>query len=558
MLNKRTLPAIAALAASLGALGAPAQAQLTEAPAPAAYALQNVTLVHADGTTQPGVTIVVRRGFVAAIGTDVAPAPDARVLQGDSLFVYPGLVDGDGEADYEFPKVEFERDELAFWAPPRDAQGFMPHRRVADHLTALGSDVADQRKAGVVAAAVHPSGPLLPGRGSVLLFRASAETPAGLVLQPVLGPAMSLRGASGMFPSTLFGTAAVIRQGFEDARHHGLVLAAHQQDPQGMKAPAWDPDLDVLRDAMTGGVRVFFRADRALDIRTVLAMAEEYGFQPVIVGGAEAWRVAGELRERGVPVLVSLDFPEPERWDPDEEPDSAAADQEEELVPAAERERVRLENIYANAGRLAQAGVTFALTSGGGEAGLLEGARKAIEYGLTEQQALSALTATPAAMYGVEYLVRIAEGMPATFVVSDGPLFGDESAIRYTFVEGGLEAGREKREPAEEPAVDVTGVWDISIDAGEQSFGGTMTLTQDGAEFTGTMELDIGNVRISDGLVSGNEITFQIRYMDAGESATGEVEGTVEGDDAEGSGTSPDGRFTWTAKRTGMPGEAVR
>jgi len=372
----------------------------------------------------------------------------------------------------------------------------------------------------------------------------------------VLGPAMSLRGASGMFPSTLFGAAAVIRQGFEDAHHRGLVVAAHQQNPQGMKAPSWDPDLDVLREAMAGSVRVFFRADRALDIRTALAMAEEYGFQPVIVGGSEAWRVAAELRERRVPVLVSLDFPEPERWDPKAEPDTAA--EEEEPVPAEVRERRRLENIYANAGRLGQAGVTFALTSGGGEADLLEGARKAIEYGLTEQQALAALTATPAELYGVGHLVRIAEGMPATFVVSDGPLFGEKTAVRYTFVEGGLEVGKEKKQPTAEPAVDVTGTWSLSIDAGGQAIGGTMTLTQDGAEFDGTMELDVGSARITDGLVSGNEITFQIHYMDAGESATGDVKGTVEGDEAEGSGTSPGGRFTWTAKRTGTPGEAVR
>jgi imidazolonepropionase-like amidohydrolase len=458
---------------------AAATAQVDDPPPPAAYAIRGATVVSADGSRRPGLTIVVRRGLIEAIGPGVAIPPDAKLLEGDSLEVYPGLIDAYGEAEVEFPEAEIDRSELPFWAPPRAAQGFQPHRRVVDHIAASGADFEDARQAGVVAVAVHPGGALMPGRGAVLLLRKDAETTAELVLAPALGPEMALVGANGMYPSTIFGAAAVIRQGLEDARHHGILVAAHQQDPRGMKAPPWDPDYAVLREAMSGAVRVFFRADRALDIRTILGMAEEYELQPVIVGGAEAWKVAGELRARGVPVFVSLDFPEPERWQPEEEPDTAEAEepdtaeaeepdtaeaeepdtaeaQEPEPLDAAEeREKQRLEDIYANAGRLAQAGVSLALTSGGGEADLLEGARKAIEYGLTEEQAVAALTSTPASLLGVGYLARVEEQMPATFVVTDGPLFDEDTKILYTFVEGELEEGKAPTEDTDAPEEEV-------------------------------------------------------------------------------------------------------
>src|SRR5690606_11305278 len=97
------------------------------------------------------------------------------------------------------------------------------------------------------------------------------------------------------------------------------------------------------------------------------------------------------------------------------------------------------EESYANAVRLSAAGVRFALTSGGGEAALLEGARRAIEYGLSEADALRALTATPAALFGAPHLARIEAGLPATFIVADGPLFDEETKLVYTFVEGALE-----------------------------------------------------------------------------------------------------------------------
>lgn len=536
-----------------------AAAQFDEPPRPAAYALQGVTVVGADGGRQPDVTIVVRRGFIEALGPEVAFPPGARLLEGDSLFVYPGIIDAQGEADFEFPEHETDRSELAFWAPPREAQGFTPHRRVVDHLTATGSDLESQRAKGVVAAAVHPEGPLMPGRGAVLVFRPGATTPHGLVVQPDLGPVMSFEGASGMYPSTIFGAAAFLRQSLEDARYVGLVQAAYERDPRGVRPPAWDPDYAVLRSAMGGQIPVFFAADRAADIKRALELGEEYGFRPVIVGGGEAWRVADLLRQRGIAVLVSLDFPEPQQWKPESESESEGEEgSQEPLDAAAEREKREIENRYANAGRLAAAGVTFALTSGGGEADIREGVRKAIEYGLGAEAALAAVTSSPARLLGLGHLTRVEVGMAATFVVTDGALFGEDTKVLYTFVEGELEEGSTKAGGGEPPTVDVTGRWELTIDAQGQPFGGTMTLEQDGAEFSGSIELDLGPAKVKDGVVSANKITFVMVISLGGESAEMDVKGTVEGDVVRGSGSGPMGSFTFRARRTGTPEEGQR
>ena len=80
-----------------------------------------------------------------------------------------------------------------------------------------------------------------------------------------------------------------------------------------MTTPVWDPAYEVLLDVMAGSQPVFFRANEADDIRRVLALADELGFRPLIVGGEEAWKVADQLAARGVPVLVSLALPEPDR-----------------------------------------------------------------------------------------------------------------------------------------------------------------------------------------------------------------------------------------------------
>jgi hypothetical protein len=282
------------------------------------------------------------------------------------------------------------------------------------------------------------------------------------------------------------------------------------------------------------GLPVYFEADDAADILRVLGLADEYGFEPVIVGGGEAWKVADQLREESVPVLVSVDFDEPRRWDP--EADSA-------LDAAAEREKRDLEDRYSNAGRLAEAGVTFALTSGGtGE--LLEGVRKAVEYGLAESDALAALTRTPAELFGASYLTRLGPGLPATFVAATGPLFREDSRVAYTFVEGWTDE-----------AAAFGGEWAMTVDAEGQVLMGVLRIQQDGATFTGTLTLEGDELQLRDGVINGNEISVIAVMEQGGETLDVEITGTVEGDRASGEADAgPLGVATWTAQRTGPGG----
>jgi imidazolonepropionase-like amidohydrolase len=555
------LPPTVTACLSAALLGpATVHAQYDTPPPPAAYAIQNVTLVRADGSRQPGMTIVIRGAFIEGLGRELPVPADAEVLEGDSLFVYPGMVDAQSGAKLALPEPEIDRQELEPWNPPRDVQGFTPHRLAAAYLSATGGELAKERAAGVVAGALLPDGPVMPGRAAALLYRADAEAPMQLVVHPDLGPVFSLRGARGVYPSSLFAAVAFVRQSFENARHEGAVIAAHQRDPKGLEIPAWDPDHAVLRAVLAGELPAYFAVDRAEEIRTVLALSEEYGFAPVIVGGDEAWQVADRLRERRIPVLVSLDFPTPKRWKPAKTRDTTEAAPTEPADPAVEREREQMEKLYANAGRLAAAGVTVALTSGGGKADLREGARKAIEYGLDTTAALQALTSVPAGLLDMPVLGRIEAGLPATLVVATGELFDEGTQIAYTFVNGGMEPGKPKKMGGgEAPTVDVSGVWSLSIEAGGQRMGGRMTLTQTEAEFSGTLDLaEMGQLQITGGTVSGTDITFTLVIRMGGEVVEADARGTVEGDEASGTGGGPMGDFTWEATRIETPGRSLR
>jgi hypothetical protein len=181
-----------------------------------------------------------------------------------------------------------------------------------------------------------------------------------------------------------------------------------------------------------------------------------------------------------------------------------------------------------------------------------------MEYGLSEGDALRALTTTPASILGMPHITTLGPGMAANFIVTDGPLFEEETEIRYTFVEGELEKGREARASGEgeAPSVDVSGSWEATLNTQGMEMAFTMTLTQDGSSFSGSMSGgDLGEAQIEKGTVSGNSLTFTIVFSMGTESLEVDSSATVTGDRMSGSGSGAMGSFTFTAtRRPGVEG----
>lgn len=549
----RSVPVLMALILLALAVPDRAAAQYEKPPSAAAYGLEGVTVVRADGSTMEDVNIVVRDGRIVALGDDVGMPASARVLEGDSLRVYPGMIDAAGSAEYELPEPDSSAGEVGSWNPPRDVQRFRPHLRVADHLSAPGSWVADLREAGIVAAAVHPDDGPAPGQSALLQFRKDAGTPRGLVLDPSLGGVLTLQASPGVYPGTLFGVMAFHRQQFRNARHRASLTTAYDEDPAGLRTPTWDADYAALSSMLSGETQVFFRADGPENIRRALDLADRGGFDPVIVGGRGAGQVTELLADRGAAVLLSTDYPTPERWDPD----AGEGVREDTLPPEVQREKDRLEEAYRDAARLQEEGVTFALTTGDGDADLREGVRRAIEYGLPESAALRAVTSAPAGLLGRPELAEVREGLSANFVVADGPLFEEETSLLYTFVDGRPEVMYDPGgEPSEPPAVDVTGTWDLEIEMSQGSFEGTMELQQDGSTVTGSFSASgqAPPLTLEDGTVSGSSLDLTLSASAGGETIEITLGGTVEGEEASGTGSGPFGSFTWEATRTSSPG----
>src|SRR6266571_7203245 len=85
------------LACIVGAVAPPsAGAQIgvqRERNAPNVYAITNAKIITVAGLSIDRGTVVVRNGVITAVGASVPVPGDARIIDGNGLTVYPGLID---------------------------------------------------------------------------------------------------------------------------------------------------------------------------------------------------------------------------------------------------------------------------------------------------------------------------------------------------------------------------------------------------------------------------------------------------------------------------------
>jgi hypothetical protein len=328
-----------------------------------------------------------------------------------------------------------------------------------------------------------------------------------------------------------------------DAQHYGAEQAAYTKNPRGARRPEPDPSLEALQPVLARQVPVVMEAGTQREIERALDLAKEFNLRAIIAGGEEADKVATRLKAENVPVLASLNFPRRPQQ-------SADADPEPLRMLRARVDAPKL------AAKLQQAGVKFAFEDGGlsNWSDFLPNAGRTVAGGLTAEQAVRALTLSPAEILGVsDRLGTIENGKIANLTVTRGDLFAGH--VTQVFVDG---APVELRAPANANAAAVAnGAWQITVTLDEGEKPATLTLTQAGDQLRGTLQGSLGSAQIASGSISATgEVSFRTTItMDAG-TEEARFAGTIEGNVIRGTVQivgHPQGTFVGT-----KPGGAPR
>jgi len=516
---------------------------------PSYFAIRNARIVPVSGPPIQNGTVVIHNGLIAAVGAAAVIPPAALVIDGKGLTVYPGLIDAlstvglveaaapaavpSRAAPPATPPTPAPAAETARPAQgPEDRPATTPWVNAADLISPSEGRIESARNAGFTTALVAPPRGIFAGY-SALINLAGERAGSMVVKTPVaLHLTLSTSGSFGSYPGSLMGTLAYVKQTFLDARHYRQAWAAYNGGSRGRLRPQYDRALEGLQPAASGRILVFLPAHTEVQIRRYLDLGRDLETPFLLYGAHEGYRAAELLAERKAPVLVSAKWPEKER------------DADPEFQDSLRTLRLR-DRAPSTPAALHKAGVRFAFYSDGiaspGE--VLRNVKRAIDAGLPADAALRALTLSAAEIFGVaDALGSIEPGKVANLVVADGDLFNEKTKIKHVFVDGRkFGVPEEEARPEQPPAVNVTGVWTVTVQAPEGPREITATLRQQGSTVTGSLSGPMGAAEITDGSVSGNELRFRTSFTMGGRAVEANVRATVTGSSISGTVSIPDG-----------------
>jgi len=336
--------------------------------------------------------ILIEDGKIADIGTGIEIPDGAVIIDAGKNVVMPGFVDASAPAPVrgDLNEQSSEITPTLRISDALDPQSKTLKRIVQTGVTTLFVSPGLQNVIGGLGVIVKPTGKI----PQQMIIKDDAALTVVMDLDTTEGNRIPRYQTPDNFyfrrPGTRMAIIWMLRKSFFDAQQRA------DWDP------AKDPNMAVLKEALEDEIPIHVYARRAIVIRAALKVADEYGLKLIFQECTEGYRVADELAERKIPVVLGPFYYYPGN-----------------MGQYREGRKVN----WNNAGILANAGVKVALGSGGqsGAIDLLTAAIFAVRNGMDPNEALKAITITPAEILAVADRVgSLEKGKDADIVILSG------------------------------------------------------------------------------------------------------------------------------------------
>ncbi len=498
------------------------------------HAFTHATIFTDYKTSVDDATLLIKDGKVVAAGTNVSIPKDAAVHDCTGKTIYPAFIDLYAGA-YGLPVVATPQPGSFRQQPSPAKKGAFawndalhPEYNAVETFTNDAKAAEEMRKLGFGAVLTHQADGISRGTGALVTLNDEREHE-----QILLGKAahfLSFRKGSSTqgYPSSLMGCIALIRQTYLDGQWYKLEGFKKEKN---LSLEAWNALLDLPQ---------IFESTEKLDQLRIARIGQEFGVKYIVKSAGDDYQRLPEIVATGQALIVPLNFPE--GFDL-RDPYSA--------LNTSLRDLKHWEMAPSNPARVQGAGIPFALTTNGlrDKNKFWENLRKAVEYGLTEEAALKALTYNPATFVrAYDQVGSLEPGKVASFIIAGGNLFKPEGKIYQNWVKGNVfEVTPEKAFPA-----DGLGVYDLKV--GTTSYTLTIKGKPDAPEAQ-IMRADSSKTKATLSYSASRVVVLSFQ-IDTVQKTTVSLSGVAGLKEWAGQGTLPDGTWTdWKATFVKPAGE---
>jgi imidazolonepropionase-like amidohydrolase len=393
-----------------------------------------------NGKAMKGVSLLIQDGKIADISAKIVPPKGARIVEAKGMRIYPGIIDSGTElglSEIESVRETVDTGELG---------EFMPQLKALSAVNPDSEHFGVVRVNGITSAVTFPSGgrggggggrfgggerQLISGQAALIhtdgwtwedmeIKRSAAMS----VNFPSLGGGGGRRGggapdaidltpdvagANGNARRAFDEQVAKLNEFFDNARRYQKAKAA--------KAPGFEPDLrfEAMLPVLDRKVPVAVSAARANTIHEAIQWAKKQNIKLVILQPREIGKAGPELKAEDVPVILGR------------------------VLALPSTEDASYDEAFTLPSEAYKAGVKFAFGTFTNEfvRNIPYQAATAVAFGVPADEALKAITLTPAQIWGVaDQLGTVEKGKVADLMVTDGDPLEIQTQIKHLYVKG--------------------------------------------------------------------------------------------------------------------------
>lgn len=384
--------------------------------------ITNGTVHVGNGTVLENTTVEINNGKIVKLGVGInIPTNDVITYDAKGKHVYPGLILSNSDLGLTeiSSGVRASNDNVEIGEYNTNIRSITAYNADSRVINVLKGN-------GILLSSVAPEGGVISGSSTVVQLDAwnwedaAYKMDAGIhMTMPSFIQRFGRRG--GGFPGGLGGLGTtpidpskLAIEKIDRVKNFFREAKAYLQEPIHANK---NLKLEAVKGLFEKKQKLFVHGDQVKQMLIAIDFVKEFDFEVVIVGGSESYQIANLLKANNISVILG----------------------EEHALPATEDDDI--DQPYKTPAALQKAGVLFAINDNSSNTryrNLSYNAGTAVTYGLTKEEALSAITLNAAKILGIDDKTGSLEvGKDANIIVSEGDILDMKSStILMAFIQG--------------------------------------------------------------------------------------------------------------------------
>ncbi len=366
----------------------------------------NGTIHVGNGQVLTNASVEIKDGKITAVGSNITPSAGATVADVKGKHVYPGLILAQSNLGLvEVNSVRATADAVEIGEYNPSVRSLVAYNTDSKVINTLKTN-------GITHANIVPQGGTISGSSSVVQLDAwnwedaayAADNGIHLNLPSLYNRPNPYAAFMGMREPQ----GDPVKRGLEQIEEIKQFLRAAKAYAAETTHESRNLKFEAVQGLFSKKQKLYIHCDVVREILAAIDFKTEFGFDIVLVGASESVQVADLLKKNDIPVILS----------------------QMHALPTLADDGVDLP--YQTPALLQKAGVLFAINDEDGQhrgKNLPFNAGTAVAYGLTKEQALSAITLNAAKILGIaDRTGSIEAGKDANIVISEGDILDMRSS----------------------------------------------------------------------------------------------------------------------------------